>query len=231
MGGDSPASNVGPWTGWVLGLIGIATAAAGCHRSAAATSVQVTTTSASPLPIPPPARTSPPETPDSTRCVTDPLRDSTEWWRSQTAASQDVHASVSPEHGRRLGDLDGDGVEETVITNELQCGASGNCPLRVYFSGGGCAVLTLETDAASIWSTDVRTNGARTVESWGNSGCGGMAGGWTSHRFDGAQYEVASTVSCGCPYSGSSVANETPRAPQCPGKEDSIAESSMTVAG
>jgi len=151
-------------------------------------------------------------------CIADAVADARAVWAADVGHPDDVRAVIETEQTEALGDLDGDGRPEYVVVNEPLCGATGNCPMRLYLSGDGCPTLALDTFAAYVWPTEGEIDGARTIESWAKGGCAGMVGEWAEHQFDGTRYVVADSVSCGCP-DGEEFGwpREMSRPAQCPG--------------
>lgn len=113
---------------------------------------------------------------------------------------------------RRIPDVDGDGEEEWLVTHEVDCGVTGNCPYLMYRSSG-CVFY-----AGAFWSAYesvlARTRGGvHDLETWTKGGCAGLEGAITRLRWTGLDYRPYETVECDC--------NETDpaRPPDCPGVE------------
>jgi len=96
-----------------------------------------------------------------------------------------------------MADLDRDGREEVLAYHWGLCGASGNCAMVLYLSGGGYHfggnIDGVETEKMP------RPNGPHDIWAFWRAGCAGGEGTATVYRFRRGAYRVQREVLCPCP--------------------------------
>lgn len=138
-------------------------------------------------------------------CVTDPKATLRQQCDFAPANADDVRAV-------ELEDVDGDGKQELLLACPDLCGATGNCPYKLYVSGNGCwrDVGPDDMGGSIISVAKSQHHGLKDIHQYWKGGCVGREGTWAELHFDGTRYRVARTVRCECE-------DKRPRPRECPG--------------
>ncbi len=111
-------------------------------------------------------------------------------------------------------DLDGDGVDETVVLQECFWGVKAMLH-AVYFSNRGCLRFAGAMVSGAVLPLATRTRGVLDVETIWADGCAGADFTWAHYRWTGRTYRAVDRASCQlCPAEGMRAppgANQHPR--------------------
>jgi hypothetical protein len=131
-----------------------------------------------------------------------------------------------------LPDLDGDGVEESEVTESCCWGVHASLHL-LYLSNHGCRRFAGELLDSELSALDTAHAGVRDLEARWSNGCAGADFAWTRYRWNGRAYGVADKATCWlCPDASISVpppgAN---RHPYCRAQAAEMAKDARSAAG
>jgi hypothetical protein len=103
-----------------------------------------------------------------------------------TKLGNDVHS---------LPDLDGDGAEETEVTEDCCWGVYASLHV-LYLSSHGCLRFAGELVDSELSALDTAHAGVRDLEATWSNGCAGQDFAWTRYRWNGKTYGVADKATC-----------------------------------
>ena len=141
---------------------------------------------------------------DEKACVVDPLADAARFivGRHGKEASEqlgrparlaDFAKTKADLHS--LPDLDGDGVEDTEVTESCCWGIHASLHL-LYFSNHGCLRFAGELVDSELTALDTTHGGVRDLEATWSNGCTGWDFAWTRYGWNGKAYGVADKATC-----------------------------------